>query len=151
MANKQSEVTHGEIMEKIGQLESRCDAGCGNKKIPLGFAATILIQTFAAIWWAASISGTINHMKVSSHLAINETEVKNFIAEREKAYMEMDNNRHLEMSNRMTQVEGQFNFIEKTLDRIERKLMVIDGRDPSGRINRHWGNTNVPLSSRSAK
>lgn len=115
-------LTHADIMEKIGQLEARCDVGCSNKKIPLGFAATILLQTFAAIWWAASVSGTIDHMRETSHAAINEVEVKNFIAEREKAYMEMDNQRHLHMSNRMTNVETQFRYIERSLERIEKKL-----------------------------
>ena len=51
--------------------------------------------------------------------------VKNYIAEREKAYLEMDNDRHLQMVERVTKVEGTFDHIDSSLKRIEKKLMLL--------------------------
>ena len=51
--------------------------------------------------------------------------VKNYIAEREAAYLKMDNDRHFKISSRVSSVEGDFKFIEKSLGRIEKKLMLI--------------------------
>ena len=124
-------VTHAEIMEKIGQLEARYDEGYGtkfSKKFPQGVILAIALQTFGIIWWAAGVDNTLEHMKTLSYNVPNEMQVKNYIAEREKAYMEMDSQRHLTMSERMAKVEGNFKYIEKSLGRIEKKLMLI-GKD----------------------
>jgi len=126
-----NEVTHAEIMEKIGQLEARYDEGYGtkfSKKFPQGVILAIALQTFGIIWWAAGVDNTLEHMKTLSYNVPNEMQVKNYIAEREKAYMEMDSQRHLTMSERMAKVEGNFKYIEKSLGRIEKKLMLI-GKD----------------------
>lgn len=148
MAEKNSDVTHGEIMAKIGQLEARCDEGCGSKRLPQGIILAIALQTFGIVWWAAGVDNTLQHMTHTAHNTPNEIQVKNYIAEREKAYMEMDAERHLDMSNRMTKVESSFSSINKTLDRIERKLMTVGGRDRGGRINGPYGNTDIPLNNR---
>ena len=129
MANE--EATHGQIMEKIVQLEARCDDGCGNvftKRFPLGGILAIALQTFGIIWWAAGIDNTLTNMKTLTTTIPNEDQVKNYIAEREKKYMDMDSKRHLGMSERVSRVEGNFKFIEKSLNRIEKKLMLI-GKD----------------------
>ena len=107
-----------EVLEKLGKLEARCDEGCG-KKVPLGLILAICVQTFAIIWWAAGVDGTVQRIESSMHKTLNETEVKNFIAEREKVYMEMDGDRHLSMQSRMVRVESNFKHINKALDRIE--------------------------------
>ena len=67
-------------------------------------------------------------MKTLTTTIPNEDQVKNYIAEREKIYMDMDSKRHLGMSERVSRVEGNFKFIEKSLNRIEKKLMLI-GKD----------------------
>lgn len=117
-------VSNDEIMHRLNHLEERCDEGCGNfgKKFPVTIIGAILLQTFAVIWWAADVTSTINHIQAKSHKTVNESQVKNFIADREKAYMEMDSRRHLKMTNRMTKVEENFKFISKSLTRIENKL-----------------------------
>lgn len=117
-------VTHEEIMARIEHIEERCGNGCGRfgKKFPTTIIGAILLQTFAIVWWAADVSNEIDHMKTTAHLTVSEDQVKNFIADREKAYMEMDGKRHLDMTNRMTRVEENFKFITKSLERIESKL-----------------------------
>jgi hypothetical protein len=80
------------------------------------------VQTLGAVWWASDISNTVHSLKTEN---VSELTVKNYIAEREKAYLEMDNNRHLKMSERVTRAEGTFQYIEKSLSRIEKKLMML--------------------------
>lgn len=115
-------VTPEEIMHRIETLEERCNDGTFGKKFPATIIGAILLQTFAVIWWAADVTSTIEHIKQTSHFSVNEEQVKNFIAEREKSYMQMDSNRHLKITNRMTRVEENFKFISKSLERIEEKL-----------------------------
>jgi len=121
-----SKEVYEKIYEKIKVLEGRCDEGCNNgmsKRFPQGVILAIAIQSFAVIWWAAGIDNSISILQ--SRTPVSTLEVQNFIAEREKVYMEMDNKRFLEMSTRVTRIEGTFEYIEKSLVRIEKKLMMM--------------------------
>ena len=93
-----------------------------NKKLPAMLFFALAIQTMTAVWWASDISASVKSLETGN---VSDLTVKNYIAEREKAYLEMDNERHLKMSTRVTIVEGDFKFIEKSLGRIEKKLMLL--------------------------
>jgi tetrahydromethanopterin S-methyltransferase subunit G len=92
------------------------------RRIPMALVIAVGIQTLGAVWWASDISSTVHSLKKEN---VSELSVKNYIAEREKAYLEMDNDRHLKISERVTRVEGNFQYIEKSLTRIEKKLMML--------------------------
>ena len=94
-----------------------------SNKFPSYVVLTLMLQTFGAIWWASDISNTVNTLKTQN---VSEVVVKNYIAEREKAYLEMDNTRHTKMVERVTKIEGSFTHIEKSLTRIEKKLMLLN-------------------------
>ena len=116
--------TTNEILAQLGRLEQRCDEGCGSsKKVPAGIILALLVQTFTVIWWAAGVHQDLRQLQQEPYVV--ETEVQNFIAAREKVYMEMDNKRHLDITERAVRIESSFLFIEKALTRIEKKLMLI--------------------------
>jgi len=122
--SEHDDVSHTDIYEKIGAIEARCDEGCGSaftKRFPAGIILAILLQTFGVVWWAAGVDNTISALEKP----VTEMEVRNYIAEREKIYMDMDNSRHLQMAERMARVESSYLYIEKALTRIEKKLMLI--------------------------
>lgn len=110
-------VSHEEIVDKLNQLEERCNNGCDRKLFPAGVILAISMQTFGVVWWASGVDNTLENMN-----SIDETQVRNLFAEREKKYLEMDNQRHLRMSERMTKVESSFEYITRSLRRIEKKL-----------------------------
>lgn len=107
-----------EILSRIVILEEKVNS----KKLPVTLFLALGIQTLGAVWWASDISTTVRSLKINN---VSELSVKNYIAEREAAYLKMDNDRHLKMSNRVTSVESEFKFIEKSLGRIEKKLMIL--------------------------
>ena len=110
--------THEDILARIMVLEEKVN----NKKLPAMLFFALAIQTMTAVWWASDISASVKSLETGN---VSELTVKNYIAEREKAYLEMDNDRHLKMSERVTRAEGNFIFIEKSLTRIEKKLMLM--------------------------
>ena len=110
--------THEDILARIMVLEEKVN----NKKLPAMLFFALAIQTMTAVWWASDISASVKSLETGN---VSDLTVKNYIAEREKAYLEMDNDRHLKMSTRVTIVEGDFKFIEKSLGRIEKKLMLL--------------------------
>ena len=110
--------THEDILARIIVLEEKVN----NKKLPAMLFFALAIQTMTAVWWASDISASVKSLETGN---VSQLTVKNYIAEREKAYLEMDNDRHLKMSTRVTIVEGDFKFIEKSLGRIEKKLMLL--------------------------
>jgi len=110
--------THEDILARIIVLEEKVN----NKKLPAMLFFALAIQTMTAVWWASDISASVKSLETGN---VSDLTVKNYIAEREKAYLEMDNERHLKMSTRVTIVEGDFKFIEKSLGRIEKKLMLL--------------------------
>ena len=110
--------THEDILARIMVLEEKVN----NKKLPAMLFFALAIQTMTAVWWASDISASVKSLETGN---VSQLTVKNYIAEREKAYLEMDNDRHLKMSTRVTIVEGDFKFIEKSLGRIEKKLMLL--------------------------
>jgi len=107
-----------DILVRLEILEKKVDS----KRIPLGVLFALVFQTLGAVWWASDISATVNRLQATN---VSDLVVKNYIAEREKAYLEMDNHRHLNISERITRVEGNFTHIEKSLTRIEKKLMLL--------------------------
>jgi hypothetical protein len=110
--------THEDILARITVLEEKVN----NRKLPVMLFFALAIQTMTAVWWASDISASVKSLQIGN---VSELTVKNYIAEREKAYLEMDNERYLKMSERVTRVEGNFTFIEKSLTRIEKKLMLM--------------------------
>jgi len=115
--------TTEEILARLIVLEEKVEHITPlSKKFPSYIILTLMLQTFGAIWWASDISTTVETLKVSN---VSEMKVKNYIAEREKAYLEMDNDRHLQMVERVTKVEGTFDHIDSSLKRIEKKLMLL--------------------------
>lgn len=115
--------TSQEILARILVLEDKVEhINPLSKKFPSYIILTLMLQTFGAIWWASDISNTVNTLKTQN---VSEMTVKNYIAEREKAYLEMDNTRHTKMVERVTKMEGSFTHIEKSLTRIEKKLMML--------------------------
>jgi len=107
-----------EILARIVILEEKVNS----KKLPATLFLALGIQTLSAVWWASDISATVKQLESTN---ISEMSVKNYIAEREAAYLKMDNDRHFKISSRVSSVEGDFKFIEKSLGRIEKKLMLI--------------------------
>lgn len=107
-----------EILSRIVILEEKVNS----KKLPVTLFLALGIQTLGAVWWASDISTTVRSLKINN---VSELSVKNYIAEREAAYLKMDNDRHLKMSNRVISVESGSEFIEKSLGRIEKKLMIL--------------------------
>ena len=110
--------THEDILARITVLEEKVN----NRKLPVMLFFALAIQTMTAVWWASDISTSVKSLQIGN---VSELTVKNYIAEREKAYLEMDNERYLKMAERVTRVEGNFLFIEKSLTRIEKKLMLM--------------------------
>jgi hypothetical protein len=110
--------THEDILARIIVLEDKVNS----RKLPAMLFFALAIQTMTAVWWASDISASVKSLETGN---VSDLTVKNYIAEREKAYLEMDNDRHLKMSTRVTIVEGDFKFIEKSLGRIEKKLMLL--------------------------
>ena len=110
--------SHDEILERIVKLEEKVNS----RKLPATIFLALGLQTAGAIWWASDISAAVKALESDN---MSELAVQNFIAEREKAYLEMDNSRHLAMSERVTRIEGNYQYIEKSLERIEKKLMLI--------------------------
>ena len=113
-----SDVTHDGIIERIIVLEEKVN----NKKLPATIFMALAIQSSGAIWWASDISASVNGLQKND---VSELSVKNYIAEREKAYLEMDNDRHVKMTERVTRVEGSYLYIEKTLARIEKHVLLL--------------------------
>jgi len=107
-----------EILSRIVILEEKVNS----KKLPATLFLALGIQTLSAVWWASDITTTVKTLQLNN---ISELSVKNYIAEREAAYLKMDNDRHLKMSSRVSSVEGDFKYIEKSLGRIEKKLMML--------------------------
>jgi hypothetical protein len=110
--------THEDILARIIVLEDKVNS----RKLPATLFLAIAIQTMGAIWWASDISTTVKSLQAGN---ISELSVKNYIAEREAAYLKMDNDRHLQLAERVIRVEGDFTYIEKSLTRIEKKLMLM--------------------------
>lgn len=113
-----NDATHADIVERLIILEEKVN----NRKLPATIFMALAIQTSAAIWWASDISASVHSLQQND---VSEMSVKNYIAEREKAYLDMDNQRHVKMTERVTRVEGGFIYIEKSLGRIEKKLMLL--------------------------
>jgi len=113
-----SDATHDDIIERIIVLEEKVH----NRKLPATIFMALALQTSAAIWWASDISASVHGLQKND---VSELSVKNYIAEREKAYLEMDNDRHVKMTERVTRVEGGYLYIEKTLGRIEKHVMLL--------------------------
>ena len=111
--------SHDEILERIVKLEEKVNS----RKLPATIFLALGIQSAGAIWWASDISAAVRALEGGD--TMSEVQVQNIISEREKTYLEMDNARHLNMSERVTRVEGNFQYIEKSLERIEKKLMII--------------------------
>ena len=110
--------THEDILARIIVLEDKVNS----RKLPAMLFFALAIQTMTAVWWASDISASVKSLETGN---VSQLTVKNYIAEREKAYLEMDNDRHLKMAERVTRAEGNFIFIEKSLTRIEKKLMLM--------------------------
>ena len=79
-----------------------------DRRVPLALIVTIMIQTFGAIWWAAS---------VSSRIDVAENKIQSI----EKMYQlttgQVASNKDLS-----SRIDERLNAVQRSLDQIERKL-----------------------------